>query len=152
VPHSITLDGKGRVYVADRENSRVQVFSEKGDFINQWVSRVGAGLNRFTGSMRHATRQWSTHVSSISYSPAHDIFAVTEGDSVVLRTSSGCEFSSVGGFNWPHDAVLLPGSEQRSVLGGATGWAVVVAELDGRRVAKLDPSRSASRSAFDLYG
>jgi DNA-binding beta-propeller fold protein YncE len=34
--HAIFLDGKGRVYVGDRENDRVQVFDEDGKFLEQW--------------------------------------------------------------------------------------------------------------------
>ena len=36
LPHGIALDRLGRVYVADRENNRVQVFSPSGDFLCQW--------------------------------------------------------------------------------------------------------------------
>ena len=32
----VCLDGKGRVYVGDRENNRVQVFDADGKFIAQW--------------------------------------------------------------------------------------------------------------------
>jgi DNA-binding beta-propeller fold protein YncE len=37
LPHGIALDSAGRVYVADRENSRIQVFSPAGDFLAQWT-------------------------------------------------------------------------------------------------------------------
>lgn len=36
LPHTICLDGKGRVYVGDRENNRVQVFDGEGKFLAQW--------------------------------------------------------------------------------------------------------------------
>ena len=36
LPHGITLDRDGRVYVADRTNLRVQVFDSDGNFIEQW--------------------------------------------------------------------------------------------------------------------
>lgn len=36
LPHGIAVDGDGRVYVADRSNSRVQVFDREGSFIAQW--------------------------------------------------------------------------------------------------------------------
>jgi DNA-binding beta-propeller fold protein YncE len=36
--HSIAVDGVGRVYVADRENHRIQVFDPEGTFIEQWVN------------------------------------------------------------------------------------------------------------------
>jgi DNA-binding beta-propeller fold protein YncE len=38
VPHSIALDSKGRVYVADRANNRIQIFDESGNFLNQWTN------------------------------------------------------------------------------------------------------------------
>jgi DNA-binding beta-propeller fold protein YncE len=38
VPHSITMDGKGRVYVADRSNNRVQIFDQNGKYLNQWTN------------------------------------------------------------------------------------------------------------------
>jgi DNA-binding beta-propeller fold protein YncE len=34
--HSIATDGEGRVYVADRENHRVQVFDDRGNYLDQW--------------------------------------------------------------------------------------------------------------------
>jgi DNA-binding beta-propeller fold protein YncE len=36
VPHAIAVDSKERVYVADRSNSRVQVFDADGKFIADW--------------------------------------------------------------------------------------------------------------------
>lgn len=37
LPHGIAIDRNGRVYVADRENSRVQIFSLRGEFITEWT-------------------------------------------------------------------------------------------------------------------
>jgi hypothetical protein len=34
--HSIATDDRGRVYVADRENHRVQVFDHQGNYLSQW--------------------------------------------------------------------------------------------------------------------
>jgi peptidylamidoglycolate lyase len=36
-PHGIVLDNNGHVYVADRENNRVQVFDPSGRFLKQWT-------------------------------------------------------------------------------------------------------------------
>ena len=38
VPHSIAIDSKGLLYVADRSNNRIQVFDQDGKFINQWTN------------------------------------------------------------------------------------------------------------------
>ena len=37
VPHAIRVAADGRVYVADRENNRVQVFTAEGQFLDQWT-------------------------------------------------------------------------------------------------------------------
>jgi len=39
-PHAIKADRNGRVYVADRENDRVQVFDANGHFLKQWKSKA----------------------------------------------------------------------------------------------------------------
>ena len=36
VPHGICLDAQGRVYVADRDNHRIQIFTADGQYISQW--------------------------------------------------------------------------------------------------------------------
>ena len=35
-PHSIAIDSRGRLYVGDRRNKRVQVFDQSGKFLQQW--------------------------------------------------------------------------------------------------------------------
>jgi DNA-binding beta-propeller fold protein YncE len=35
-PHSIAVDSKGLVYVADRENRRVEVFDSDGKYLKEW--------------------------------------------------------------------------------------------------------------------
>ncbi|MFC2025245.1 peptidyl-alpha-hydroxyglycine alpha-amidating lyase family protein [Chloroflexota bacterium] len=37
LPHNIWVDKEERVWVADRENNRIQIFSAQGEFINQWT-------------------------------------------------------------------------------------------------------------------
>ena len=36
--HDVALDARGRVYVADRENRRVQIFSPDGKFLTKWTN------------------------------------------------------------------------------------------------------------------
>lgn len=35
-PHSLAMDSQGRLFVADRYNDRVQIFTQDGEFINSW--------------------------------------------------------------------------------------------------------------------
>jgi sugar lactone lactonase YvrE len=37
IPHGVTVHRDGRVFVCDRENDRVQIFSPDGEFLEQWT-------------------------------------------------------------------------------------------------------------------
>ena len=37
LPHGIVLDGQGRVLVCDRENHRIQVFTQNGEHLETWT-------------------------------------------------------------------------------------------------------------------
>jgi sugar lactone lactonase YvrE len=38
VVHGIVIDSKGLVYIADRNNGRIQVFDQQGKFLDQWTN------------------------------------------------------------------------------------------------------------------
>ena len=38
VPHSVWVDRQGVLYVCDRKNNRIQIFSGSGEFISQWTN------------------------------------------------------------------------------------------------------------------
>lgn len=40
LPHSIVVDSRGRLYVADRENARIQVFDTKGKLLAVWDNLI----------------------------------------------------------------------------------------------------------------
>ena len=52
IPHNIATDSDGYVYVADRENRRVQVFDSNGKFETQWVN-MGRPCTLFVSKERH---------------------------------------------------------------------------------------------------
>src|SRR5205807_91353 len=37
VPHSIAIDSRGRIFVTDRGNHRIQIFDQDGQFLDQWT-------------------------------------------------------------------------------------------------------------------
>jgi DNA-binding beta-propeller fold protein YncE len=41
LPHSIAIDPQGRLYVADRANRRIQIFSPDGDYLGMWTGMGG---------------------------------------------------------------------------------------------------------------
>jgi len=62
LPHGIATDKLGRVYVADRSNSRIQVFSIDGEFMEEW-------------KRPHVGRPYGVDVS-----PSGDVFVIDGGD------------------------------------------------------------------------
>jgi DNA-binding beta-propeller fold protein YncE len=44
--HSVAVDSQGQVYVSDRENNRIQIFDENGEFLRMWT-HLGATQNIF---------------------------------------------------------------------------------------------------------
>src|SRR5437762_493672 len=41
LPHSIAYDDEGKIYVADRSNKRIQIFTPDGEFLGQWTGMGG---------------------------------------------------------------------------------------------------------------
>src|SRR5919108_257074 len=41
LPHSIAYDDDGKLYVADRSNKRIQIFTPEGEFLGQWTGMGG---------------------------------------------------------------------------------------------------------------
>ena len=35
-PHTIAMDSRGKLFVGDRENNRIQIFSQEGEFLDEW--------------------------------------------------------------------------------------------------------------------
>jgi len=106
LPHGITLDDEGRVYVADRTNLRVQVFTSEGEFIEEWQPEEWA-------------RPWGLEITDDG-----EIFVMDGGHmspqpphyANVLRMSLDGEVlehwgsygPEAGQFSWGHDVTVGP--------------------------------------------
>ena len=116
LPHAICLDGKGRVYVGDRENNRVQVFDADGKFLAQW-KESGAPFGLFLKDGRLFVAD-----GRAGWIKVLDL----EGKPLGRFGEKG---TGSGQFKLPH--MLCVDSQ----------GAVYVAEVDGRRVQKFTPRR-----------
>jgi len=66
VPHGIAVDAQGTVYVADRENSRLQLFSPNGEFLSEWTDiarpcdlEFDTQGNVYVAELGYRTGMWS---------------------------------------------------------------------------------------------
>jgi DNA-binding beta-propeller fold protein YncE len=107
VPHSIAIDSKGRVYVADRSNNRIQIFDETGKFLKQWTN-FGT--------------PWGLFVKK-------DLIYVVDGTAnnclLIARTSDGKVLEKIDGLSNP-----------TAVAVDSTG-AIYVGEVNGTNVKKF---------------
>ena len=37
IPHAIAMDSRGRLFVGDRQNNRIQIFDQEGNYLDQWA-------------------------------------------------------------------------------------------------------------------
>ena len=61
IPHGITGSRDGLIYLADRTNSRVQVFKRNGEFVKECVTRPGSG-GAFSVALSHDPEQEFVYV------------------------------------------------------------------------------------------
>lgn len=123
LPHGIALDSKGRVYVCDRSNSRVQVFDGRGAYLDAWK---GPHIGRPYG---------------ISISADDHVFVIDGGEPSMRKSERGkaVELDAQGRvldtFGSPGSG---PGQFQlgHDIAAGPDG-AVYVAEGTGARVQKF---------------
>ena len=112
LPHAVRIDSKGLVYVGDRENDRVQVFDQQGNFIRQFGGFAPFGLFITPDDRLFAADGRANQVHRLTL----------EGK--VLETW-GKRGPEPGNFFLPHGIAV-----------GADG-AVYVTEIDGKRVQKF---------------
>jgi len=64
IPHNIATDAGGRVYVADRENSRVQIFDADGTYLGQFKPAPSVRPRRVRAARRPVLRRRAADASA----------------------------------------------------------------------------------------
>jgi hypothetical protein len=138
VPHSIVVDSQGRLYVADRNNVRVQVFNQEGKFLAEW---------------RNLLVPWSFWIS-----PSDEIWICGSSPMIWRSTDAvlGCppkdqlfmKFDTSGKI---HQLWTFPKSEDGKEKPGELNWlhslafdsqgAVYLVDIIGKRAQKFLPKK-----------
>jgi peptidylamidoglycolate lyase len=127
-PHGLTLvPGSTDVLVADRENSRLQLFDRVGTFKRQWVGRVGAQTTgRVFGVAADSEGNYYVGIRRADYDTQHTGVLKLDRDWNIV-TAIGFGEPGAPVFNAVHDIAV-----------GKDG-SIYVAETRTRRVVKLRP-------------
>jgi DNA-binding beta-propeller fold protein YncE len=108
LPHGIAVDGEGTVYVADRENSRVQLFTPGGDYLGEWtdVARpcqvfVGGDGDVYVAELGFRAGLWSG-MSPPADAPGGRLSVFDRGGRLKARWGGGRNPCEAGDFFAPH--------------------------------------------------
>lgn len=111
IPHAIALDSKGRLYVADRNNVRVQVFNQDGKLLDVWnniITPWGFAVTKndeiwVCGS---SPMQWRSTDSTLGCPPKDQVFMKFNPDGKLLQlwtAPKGLDgLERPGDCNWVH--------------------------------------------------
>ena len=105
LPHAIAIDEDDRVLIADRENSRIQVFSPTGEYLTEWVGISRPDdlfIDHHAGLMYVAELGgWAADADMPPHAPPASVCLVDLDGSLVSRFGSGDPVRP-GNFFAPH--------------------------------------------------
>jgi DNA-binding beta-propeller fold protein YncE len=109
LPHGIGVDSRGRVLVADRENSRVQVFSPDGEYLTEWTDVVrpcevfvDPQDNVFVAELGRRAGMFPRMQPDLTASGGR-LSVFDKGGSLLARFGGGEQPGTPGDFYAPHD-------------------------------------------------
>ncbi|MBI4611568.1 MAG: hypothetical protein HY726_21470 [Candidatus Rokubacteria bacterium] len=91
LPHNIATDAEGLVYVADRENHRIQIFDSQGRYLGQWNN-----LHRPCGLFADPRNERYVYVGELGTSLAVNAAVPNLGNRVSILSTKGELVARVG--------------------------------------------------------
>ena len=109
VPHGIAVDTEGIVYVADRENSRLQLFSPDGEFLKEWTDiarpcdlEIDQFGNVYVAELGYRTGMWPGTVPPTPNATGGRLSIFNSAGEVLARFGGGENPCEAGDFFAPH--------------------------------------------------
>jgi peptidylamidoglycolate lyase len=105
IPHGVDIDDNGNVYVADRENNRIQVFDSVGKFLKKYTNKTFANICAITIDKNDKKLFTTDDLSFLKLKHrGSDVFSLdTLG---IVQTRFGRSGSYYGSTCWYHDITI----------------------------------------------
>jgi len=110
IPHGIAIDRQGTVYVADRENSRLQLFDLEGKFLAEWpdVARpcqvvIGPEGEVYVAELGYRAGMWPGTTPPTPDATGGRVSVYQADVTLVARWGGGANPCAPGDFFAPHD-------------------------------------------------
>ncbi len=108
LPHSVWVHADGRVWVCDRENDRIQIFSPAGEVLEIWtnVTRPGDLFIASDGTVYVGEMGWEQGTRNMWGRPLEEDrpsrLSIRDPDGNILSTWGGADPCASDGFSAPH--------------------------------------------------
>ncbi len=110
VPHGIAIDREGTVYVADRENSRIQLFTPKGEFVSEWTDLarpsqvfIDRGGRFYVAELGYRAGMWPGTTAPTPDATGGRVSVFDAERNLIARWGGGANPTAPGDFFAPHD-------------------------------------------------